>query len=73
MNLHHDLWLIIAGYDKYDGIAGPQFRRGLHQVFNILRPDVATADDEQILVPASDVQFAPGQVAQITGVQPVVS
>jgi len=51
-------------------IAGTDFRLGFRDVLDILRPDIAAANDDQIFLAAGDVQIAVQQIAQIAGVHP---
>ena len=51
-------------------IAGTDFRFGFRDVLDILWPDIAAANDDQVLLAAGDVQIAVQQVAQIAGIHP---
>ena len=57
---------------KSQGIADANFRLGFGDVLEILWPDIATVDDDEIFLAPRDRQHAVRHVADITGVKPVV-
>ena len=54
------------------GIAAAQPRQRLDRPFDVLRPDVAAVDDDQVLGAAGDHQLAVAPVAEVAGVEPAV-
>src|SRR4029453_4447675 len=54
------------------GIAAAQVRQRLDRPFDVLRPDVAAVDDDQVLGPAGDDQLAVAPVAEVAGVEPAI-
>src|SRR4029453_15645981 len=54
------------------GIAAAQVLQRLDRPFDVLRPDVAAVDDDEVLGPAGDDELAIAPVAEIAGIEPSV-
>ena len=74
MALHqHDDFLALLRLDREGaGIAAAQARQRLDRPFDVLRPDVAAVDDDQVLGAAGDDDLAVAPVAEVAGVEPAV-
>src|SRR6056297_344601 len=77
--------ILLTALDDQNGDLGPVLRRNrecrsvlganfgllLGQVFEILRPDVAAVDDQQVLGTPGDEQRIAGAIADVAGIEPV--
>ena len=73
--LHHEhahLFAVCIGSRKCHGVAGAHFRLRFRHVFQVLRPDIATVDNDEVFLASGDGEHAIHHVADIAGIQPAV-
>ena len=69
---HHALAVVVAVDGERGHVAGPHAVEMLDGPFQILRPDIATVDNDQVLGTPGNDNLAIKQIAEVTGIQPAI-
>ena len=69
---HYRISSIHTRYSKCQGISRAKFRLLFHNLLQVLRPDIASVDDDQIFLASRDHESRGRLVADIARVQPAI-
>lgn len=73
--LHHqhaDLARLGSRHRECKSVADPGFLLMLRKILEVLRPDIAAVDDDQVFLASGDDQTAVDRVSNVAGVEPPI-